>query len=136
MHASVIVPPAVLRELRAGLEAGVHVPEMSIFPWARSIGPKSLAVLPAIIDLGSGESEVLAVGLENPGSLLIIDDRLARRVGAAIGLRFTGTLGVLLKAKQSGLLPSVGKAISQLRDAGLWLNDDLIASVLTLAGEP
>jgi len=42
------------------------------------------------------------MALENPGSLAIIDDRLARELAKARGIRITGTAGVLLKAKHAG----------------------------------
>ena len=65
-------------------------------------------------ELGAGEVETLALGLEFPGSLLLLDDRLARRRARSLGLRFTGTLGVVVKAKQVGLLAGVGPVLDRL----------------------
>ena len=88
-----------------------------------------------VIDLGRGEAEVIALGLEHPGSRLILDDTLARRIAQLHKLPFTGTVGAVVKAKQAGLLAAVWPVVSQLREAGLWLSDALIADVLYQAGE-
>jgi predicted nucleic acid-binding protein len=45
------------------------------------------------------------------------------------------TVGVIVKAKQSGLLPTVAPILSALREAGLWLSDRLVTDVLQQAGE-
>jgi len=45
--------------------------------------------------------------LESPESVCVIDDSLARRIAGALGLRFTGTLGILLDAKRAGITTSV-----------------------------
>ena len=84
---------------------------------------------------GQGEAEVIALGLENPGSLLIFDDQLARRIANLYGLKYTGTLGVLVKAKQLGYLPAVAPVIAMLRSQGMWLTDKIIDDVLRLCGE-
>jgi hypothetical protein len=52
-----------------------------------------------------------------------------------LGLNITGTLGVLLKAKQEGYLSVIEPLISQLQDGGIRLSKPLVAKVLQLAGE-
>lgn len=70
--------------------------------------PRGEQAVRLITDLGSGESEVLMLGLELPDAVLVLDDALARRVAASLDLRFTGTLGLLLDAKRLGSFqPSV-----------------------------
>ncbi len=87
------------------------------------------------MDLGRGEAEVIALGLENPGSRLILDDTLGRRIARLQHMRFTGTVGVIVRAKQQGLLPALAPVIAALREAGLWLSEELITEVLRQAGE-
>ncbi len=135
LYGVITVPPAVRAELEAGAKAGILVPDIATLPWIEEKAVQSRALIPAIVDLGSGEAEVIALGLEHPGSLLILDDLLARRVAALNHLLFTGTLGVLIKAKQAGHLESVRPVIESLRAAGHWLGDALVATVLVQAGE-
>lgn len=60
---------------------------------------------------------------------------LARRIAIANNMLFTGTLGVLLKAKQVGYIHEVKPYINALCDAGLWISEVLIHTVLTKANE-
>ncbi|WP_328985021.1 DUF3368 domain-containing protein [Thiorhodovibrio winogradskyi] len=91
--------------------------------------------MPLITDLGPGETETIGLALEHPGSLVILDDLLGRRVALDAGLRVTGTLGLLLKAKRLGMLPSMAAAIGELRKAGMWIGDRLATNILVEAGE-
>ena len=52
-----------------------------------------------------------------------------------MGLRFTGTLGVLMKAKQAGLIAAIGPYLDQLDKAGFYLSAIVSREILTLAGE-
>lgn len=69
------------------------------------------------------------------GSRLILDDTLGRRIARLQHMQFTGTIGVIVRAKQRGLLPDLAPVIAALREAGLWLSEELIAEVLRQAGE-
>ena len=80
LYGAVVAPPAVERELRVGATEGVDVPDLSALPWVEVRPVADPKLLPVVIDLGSGEAEVIALGLENPDSLLILDDKLARRL--------------------------------------------------------
>lgn len=135
LYRSVTVPTAVQAELKAGREQGYVVPDISSIGWLlpRDVPDKSL--LPAVVDLGPGESEVIALGLAYPGSLLLLDDRLARRIARLSGLTHTGTLGVLLRAKSEGHLSAVRPVLESLRSHGMRLHEDLVSRVLDIADE-
>lgn len=72
------------------------------------------ALLPLVTELGAGEREALVIAVENPDSLVLLDDALARRYARILSISFTGTLGVLLKAKQAGYLSAVKPILDQL----------------------
>ena len=90
----IIAPEAVVNELFVGREAGISVPDPETIDWIQIIRPSSSAVLPLVSGLGPGETEVLALGLEMPGTVVVLDDLLARRTAKAMGLPLTGTLGL------------------------------------------
>ncbi len=131
----VIFPVAVVDELAAGRAAGVALPDPTQLEWAQIRHPISERAVRLVTDLGPGESEVLMLGLELPDSLLILDDGLARRVAESLGLRFTGTLGLLLDAKRAGLIPAVSPLLDQLQELRFRLAPHTRRAVLDLAGE-
>jgi uncharacterized protein len=82
-------------------------------------------------DLDRGEAEVLALAQERRADLVIMDERLGRRLGFTL----TGVLGVLLRAKQQNHLGQLHPLITQLQQGGIRLSDPLVERVLELAGE-
>lgn len=87
------------------------------------------------LDLGAGELAVLAIALDHPQRVVLLDDGRARRIAQAAGLIVWGTLKILLEAKSQGLTDLVAPYIDQLRDAGMWMSDGIRQRVLALAGE-
>lgn len=85
--------------------------------------------------LGAGETAVLSHALANPPLRAVIDDMDALRCAQALGIPFLGTGGILILAKRRGLLTSVSDGIEKLRNAGLWLSDDVVRILKTQAGE-
>src|SRR5262245_60247987 len=102
LYGRIRIPPAVRLELKAGAKQGVAVPDLSGLEWIEEQPLRDRSLLPAVVDLGAGEAEAIALALASPGSLLILDDQLGRRIARLSHLTMTGTLGVLVKAKQAG----------------------------------
>jgi predicted nucleic acid-binding protein len=88
-----------------------------------------------ITDLGSGEAQVLALALDIPNSLCILDDHLAREIAQLQNLRITGTAGILLKAKQAGFISEVAPLLQKLSMAGFRLSEQVKIHILKLAHE-
>lgn len=135
LYGRVIVPQAVQDELHAGAVIGCAVPEVTKIPWIEVQPLTDRALLPAVVDLGLGEAEAIALSLSSPRSLLILDDALGRRIANSHRLTYTGTLGVLVKAKQEGFIARLAPLIEALRRTTMFLSFELIALVLAEAGE-
>ena len=73
--------------------------------------------------------------LESGNAEVLLDDALARRVAAMLGLAFRGTLGLLLDAKKAHLVTAVEPLLDRLKLLGFRLSHDTQRSVLELAGE-
>ena len=69
------------------------------------------------------------------GYVAVIDDLAARRCASVVGISTRGTLGVVLLAKQRGIIPSAADIVAQLRNAGLYLSPEVIGDALSLVGE-
>lgn len=135
LYGQVLVPEGVVRELSAGLARGVSLPDISSTSWLTVHPVTGRAVLPLAAGLGMGEREVLALALELAEPLVILDDSLARRFARRLNLSLTGTLGLLLKAKQVGRIDQVGSTLRRLQALGFRLDAGTRESVLKLAQE-
>jgi predicted nucleic acid-binding protein len=135
LYAQVLVPPAVVQELANGHALGFDLPDPTTYSWIRVRRPASIAILPAVSDLGAGEREALALAAETPETVLIIDDGLARRHAEILRVRFTGTAGLLVKAKGEGLIPAVAPVLDRLAALRFRLTPETRAAILRLVGE-
>jgi predicted nucleic acid-binding protein len=135
LYGEVVIPPAVQAEVLAGGPGSIGVTELQGANWIQTVSMQDPRRADLLSDLDRGEAEVIALAQELNAELVIIDERLARRHAKRLGLTLTGTLGVLLKARERGLVPAVGPLIDQLRQGDIWLDDALVAEALRLAGE-
>jgi len=135
LYGHITVPEAVKKELKEGQAQGEDVPQLENYTWVEIRSVSMPKYLQLIADLGPGESEVLALATNHPSALVILDDKLARRIAEMQGFRLTGTAGVLLRAKQKGLVPALKPIIERLLDLDFRLKPDLVKATLELAGE-
>ena len=131
----VVIPPAVEEEILIGKAQGINLPDLRTLDWLSVRSPVSRPAVPLIQDLGAGETEVLMLGLEVPDSILILDDALARRVAEHLEIPFVGTLGLLLDAKRSSLIPSVAPLLDQLQALRFRMSQGTRSTILRLARE-
>ena len=129
------VPGAVVRELQEGQRRGYDVPDLERIEGIQVVAPQSVPSEWLTLDLGAGELEALALALEHPDHVVLLDDDLARRVAQAAGLEVWGTLKILLQAKERDLTPSIAAHLDQLERSGMWISESLRRRVLNLAGE-
>lgn len=135
LYGEILVPERVLWELHNGVDRGVHLPDLRSIAWIRICRVQGVAILPLVAGLGMGEREVLALALELEAPLVILDDALARRFAQRLDLPLTGTLGLLLKAKQQGRIDRVRPCLDRLEALRFRLDASTRASVLELANE-
>jgi predicted nucleic acid-binding protein len=86
-------------------------------------------------DLGPGESSVISIAQLCSTSVCVLDDRAARNCAQVYGLKITGTLGILLKAKALGFIPRLIPEIENLLRVGSALSPRVIQEAIALAGE-
>lgn len=135
----VLIPPGVLKELRLDdlLPGAVALREALADGWIRVSeieDPPVVALLRRTLDLG--ESEAIALAIEVKPDYVLMDERDGRQVAGSLDLPVTGALGVLLRAKLEGTLPSLQQALVALEEkAGFRIGRDLVRQVLAAAGE-
>jgi predicted nucleic acid-binding protein len=112
-------------------EFGVSTPAwMKIHP---VLDKTKLDILHNLVDLG--EASTIALAYQFDDVTLILDDRKARKLADNLNLRFTGLLGILIKAKQNGVIHSVGNVLAKLKSAGFRFSPAMETQALRLAGE-
>ncbi|MCY4515514.1 MAG: DUF3368 domain-containing protein [Candidatus Tectomicrobia bacterium] len=114
LFSQVQVPDAVAMELDEGRRRNVPLPDPTALPWLTIRSVRDRTLMPLVTNMGNGEQEVLALGLETPDALLLLDDRRARRHALALGLRVSGALGIMRLAKERGVLAAVKPVMDRL----------------------
>ena len=133
LFGSVYVAQSVIEECAEGGE--ILVPHLQTLSWVIPVADESSSNLPVLFELDRGEKQTLLLASKHHDSLVIIDERLGRNVAEYMGLQVTGTLGVLAKAKTSGLIPSFYEAAQSMRKMGIHYSEGLIARLAQHLGE-
>ena len=87
------------------------------------------------IEVDAGEASAIALATELSPALLILDDLEARRLARQLNLNYTGTLGVVLRAKWSGQIESVKPVMAKIQNTNFRITDQLYLDVLKQAEE-
>ncbi len=85
--------------------------------------------------LDSGEASAIALGLEIPSCSIIPDDLKARKIASSLKLEYTGTLGIIVKAKQLNILDSVKPIIQKLHEEGFRFSNEVEKDIVSQAKE-
>lgn len=86
-------------------------------------------------DLGKGEASSIALALEYGNSLLIIDERKGRKVAGDLNIEIIGSLGVLIKAKEMGVIKSVREILILIDKTDFRISSSIREKVLKEVGE-
>jgi predicted nucleic acid-binding protein len=122
LYDEITIPAAVVEEL------GEPLPQ-----WMSVRRPGNALAMSVLREhLGAGEAEVICLAAEQPGRIAVLDDMQARSAARNLGIRHTGTLGVLVRAHREGLLASLKEPLITLRSVGFRISDDLEALILGL----
>jgi predicted nucleic acid-binding protein len=86
-------------------------------------------------ELDRGEAETIVLARELNADWVLMDEKKGRRKVTELGLDKIGTLGILLKAKQVGLLPQIRPDVERLRAQGFSISQRVVDAVLRQANE-
>ncbi|HPN68173.1 MAG TPA: DUF3368 domain-containing protein [Saprospiraceae bacterium] len=112
-------------------EFGEETPE-----WIIVKNPKRYDMVELIsYNLDLGEATAISLAIENPNSLLIIDEKKGRKVAKDLGLNVIGLLGILIKAKERKVINSVSVLLNELEAAEFRISQKLRLQILKLVNE-
>ena len=134
LFGEIMIPPAVREEFLSA-EKETRLKTLHDESWIQVVEIENPNRVAVYTGLDEGEAQVLVLAEEQNASLVLIDERKARRFAERLKLPLSGTLGVLLLAKEEKIIPAISQLLKAIQEAGLYLHDDLIEQVLQLAGE-
>jgi predicted nucleic acid-binding protein len=132
---TLVVPEPVLEEIRAKGTDDATVRAVQEIPWLAVVQPSSAPDPLRRWDLGQGEASVLAWALSRPGTVAVLDDQKARTYAGSLGISVIGTLGIILRAKQQGMVSQARPIVQDLIARGMYLSRAVAERALALVGE-
>lgn len=136
LYEIVIIPEAVYRELTDPSFPVAGSTEVQTLPWIQTRSVSSTIIQALSSELDPGEAEAIALAVELQADQLLIDERRGRIVAARFGLRYIGILGILVEARNRGLISAVKPLLDALiNQAGFWVAAPLYNSVLMFVNE-
>lgn len=137
LFGKIYIPQAVYDEaVTAGREQGGAKQEVSAAGWIETVVVKDQLAVEVLLDeLDRGEAETIVLARELNAAWVLMDEKKGRRKVSELGLDKIGTLGILLKAKQVGLLTQIRPEVEQLRRQGFSLSQRVVDAVLHQANE-
>ena len=122
LYSKVFITDEVAKEFGVALPVWIKIKKLS--------NKNSLTILK--LDLGIGEASSIALAIELENSFLILDDLRARKCAKKLGLKFTGTLGVIAEAFSNGYIKSVKAVLNQIKKTDFRLSAELEKKLLSL----
>ena len=135
LYGTIVIPQAVADEIAQGRKEGIVLPEVEKLDWIQVRPVRDPDMVSVSTGLGPGERAALALAMQTSGSVLIIDEVLARRQAKMLRQAVTGTVGVLIKAKRSGVIPRVAPVLDLLDSRGFRILPDSRAAILAWVNE-
>jgi predicted nucleic acid-binding protein len=131
---TLIIPDAVFQEIESGKKKAFY-DNIKNYPWIEILELKEKSSLDLLLELDKGEAETIALAKELKINKVIIDEKLGRRYAQELGLTPVGTLGILLKAKEIGIIEKIKPYLSTLEINNTWFDGKLKMHVLKKAKE-
>lgn len=110
-------------------EFGSPLPE-----WVEIKTPRNITFQNSL-DIDAGEASAITLAMESAPSLLILDDNKGRKLAKKLNLLFTGTLGIILKAKNLGLITSIKPIFEKIQETNFRFSDKVLKEIYDDANE-
>lgn len=139
LFGKVVVPEEVNRELLNWKKLGADISTYQNAPWIELAKVKVTEYqlrAHLSINLDDGEADAIALAFALKADFLLIDERRGRKIARSMGIKAVGLIGVLLEAKNNGVIEEVLPILESLRTkAGFWISEDLFNQVKLRARE-
>jgi predicted nucleic acid-binding protein len=129
-----LIPEAVYQE--AIVSGKPHADKLGEWAQGKVVEITDIELCRSIkLSLHKGEAEAITLYKEKSADLLLIDEKKGRKVAEYYDVKIIGTIGLLLKAKQEGLLHRIKPCIELLQQSTVRITPMLYQRALERAGE-
>lgn len=136
LFGKILIPEAVRKEVMSGGKGSFGFKEINEEKWIKAKKIKNILAKDHLLtDLDEGESEVIVLAEEAKANLIIMDDRLGRKLAKLQGYDTIGTIRLLMIAKDKGLISEVRSRVERIKAVGFWISDDVFNFILRQCGE-
>jgi len=125
LYPDVLITPEVKDEFAEPIPGWINI---------QSASPENISLFENY-NLGIGEITSLALAVELKDITIILDDDKAKKIAKSHNLDVTGSLGIILKAKEKNIIPSVKDVLLKIKATNFHLSSSLEILVLKIAGE-
>ncbi len=130
---NIIIPRAVLEELLVLERFGHDLSEIHESSWIEVAEPSDQAFVQQLsVNLDLGESAAIALAIELEASNLVIDEKKGRRIATELGLEIIGLVGILIEAREKGIIKSAKLILDELMEkANFRINPTFYQKILS-----
>ena len=134
MFGYIVIPKAVYDELTVNEKFAkeiLKIKEAEFIKVGEVKNDSSVNILRNVTGLDAGESEAIVMAGEKEADLLLMDEHKGRQVAKKLGIKITGTIGILLQAFDEGMMSKedVKKCILVLKESNIRISDNLCKKV-------
>lgn len=113
----------------------IAVPSLRGLNWLTIVESTPVSRPSLLLELDKGEKHTLDMAQKYQADWVLIDEKIGRNMAEYLDLKVTGTLGILLKAKQQGLIASFNECVTAMKNQGIYYHPELIKKLLLHIGE-
>jgi len=134
LYSQIFIPAAVYKEIEAG-KTKKYYQDLSQLEWINIVEIQDKQAIKFFLDLDAGEAEAIVLATEIKADLIILDEKLGRFHAKHAGLKVTGTIGGLVKAKSKGLIKNLKPLLNELTDKDVWISEKFKHEILKKVDE-
>lgn len=123
----------VIDECEAG--GPIVVPALRDIGWIKPVQSTAIHHTSVLLELDKGEKHTLDMACKHHADWVLMDEKIGRNMAEYLGLKVIGTLGLLLTARQQGLISSFTQSVKDMQSQGIYYHAALIKKLAHTIGE-
>lgn len=113
----------------------ICLPDLYRLPWIEAVESTLIIHQSVLLELDKGEKHTLDMARKFNADWVLIDEKIGRNMAEYLGLKIVGTLGVLLKARQLGMIGSFRNIVAEMQKQGIRYHPALVETLAQSIGD-